>query len=379
VKVYHRSSSISGFQGVVKTLASELIDAPAVDTGHWQAIKDVPQTKTRELRGTVFEMPIPESQQWLADEVQPNLPFAEAQFQDRVSGQPLNPPPSHKLWPWARHNATHQNRLEPEVDERDWAYLAALIDGEGSFSAHKHPDGRGDRIRVSIGQKDGEFLRAIAARFPELGSVKTRGTPSKCGNYMSYWSISRKGDLKWFLPHVIPYLVLKREQAEATLQWVNSLGEHGHDKPFGEEGEPRFSHSYPERLWPPRGYGIRFPHGNLQDAVELLDQHPTTRQCVVPIWHAEDLAAANRFSERVPCTLLYHFMCREGKMHMTYPIRSCDFLRHFRDDVYMGARLCQWMCEQVSFDVVPGTLTFHAMSLHVFEGDLPMLRRMAGA
>lgn len=94
----------SGREMTRETLARH---GEVVDVGEWQSIKreqqDLPQQRTIELQNVVISYPIPSSQEALAEDVQPNLPFAEAQFQDRVSGNPLNPPPSDKLWPWAHH------------------------------------------------------------------------------------------------------------------------------------------------------------------------------------------------------------------------------------------------------------------------------------
>jgi hypothetical protein len=160
----------------------------------------------------------------------------------------------------------------------------------------------------------------------------------------------------------------------------------------------KFSHTYPERLWPKTPeidvesarIGIRFEYGDLGDAVELLGKHPHTRQCFVPLWFPEDLYAATYDRERVPCTLGYHFMMRKDRLHCFYPMRSCDLLRYFRDDLYMAGRLQQWMLERVRlltandegkspWDLVEvGQLVMLMCSLHCFEGDLPMLKQKYG-
>lgn len=254
----------------------ELLDSGSlVEVPTWQAldVRDKPQGTTFELTDYTFGMRIPHDQWELQRLVEANQPFAEAQFQDRVSGEPLNPPPSHELWPWAKHNAEHQK-------------------------------------------------------------------------------------------------------------------------------QERFSHSYPERYWPadsnPLGAdGIRrgYPSntsqfGDLGDVINLLAREPTTRQAYLPMFFPFDTGAVH--GERIPCSLGYLFLMREGKLNITYYIRSCDFYRHFRDDVYMTARLCQWVLEQLKPDelnlndspwdsVTPGRLTMHIGSLHIFEGDLPRLRREYGS
>lgn len=258
----------SGYEMTRETLARH---GKVVDVGEWQSIRreerDLPQQRTIELQNVIISYPIPLSVEALQEDVQPNLPFAEAQFQDRVEGIPLNPPPSDKLWPWAAH-----------LDE---------------------------------------------------------------------------------------------------------------SKPQGQ-----YSHTYPERFWPkyaksgkgPWGTdglmeGIRYNYGDLQDVVSQLAKAPYTRQAFLPVWFPEDTGAVH--GERVPCTLGYHFLCRNSRLHITYFIRSVDFFRHFPDDVYMACRLCQWVLDRINsmgdfFDwpfTKCDTLTMHMCSLHVFEAERKRLEK----
>ena len=119
----------------------------------------------------------------------------------------------------------------------------------------------------------------------------------------------------------------------------------------------KFSHTYPERM-----------HKNLFFLLELLKRDPTSRQLFLPIWWEKDGLFALR-NERVPCTLGWHFILRDGMLHCYYPMRSCDALRHFHNDVYFAARLTLWLIEQANLNAVPGNLTFHAVSFHCFEND----------
>lgn len=248
----------------------------------WQAldVRDAPQGRTHELCDYSISALIP-SQKNMADEIGANMPWAENQFLERVSGEPLNPGETYKEWPWYK----------------------------GNVETHK--------------------------------------------------------------------------------------------------AQGQFSHTYMERYWP-RGSTILMPDGrrtrevprhsigDLNDVVNLLAREPATRQAYLPVFFPEDTGAVH--GERIPCSLGYLFLVREGKLNITYYIRSCDFLRHFRDDVYMTARLCQWVLEQCQertlkdekygrdshrtvspWDQIQvGRLTMHIGSLHVFEGDLSKLRREYG-
>jgi hypothetical protein len=152
-----------------------------------------------------------------------------------------------------------------------------------------------------------------------------------------------------------------------------------------------FSHTYPERYWPKyagntpfdgdyqsRGatpnHGIRFEYGDLNDLINMLAAVPHTRQAYLPVWFPEDLGAS--LDARRPCTLGYHFILRDNRFHVVYFIRSCDFVRHFRNDIYMTVRLQHWILDQLKsresqdwLNVSPGSFTMHCTSLHLFRHD----------
>jgi len=270
-----------GFTHTVRALRAGLLAAPEVDVGEWhsQKVEGIPQLVTREVRDVTLSFPLPTLMgddastctELIQSLIQPNLPWAEEHFLERVGGVPLNPPPSAANWPFAQQG----------------------------HAAHT-------------------------------------------------------------------------------------------------DAEEKFSHTYPERMWPKRAgregtqrasdihRGIRFAYGDLDDVVQLLRRSLYTRQAYLPIWFPEDTGAVHK--ERVPCSLGYHFLFRDGKLNVTYMIRSCDFVRHFRDDVYMAARLAQWVCEQLPggewLDETPptidlGDLTMHTMSMHIFQGDVAKLEREA--
>ncbi len=157
----------------------------------------------------------------------------------------------------------------------------------------------------------------------------------------------------------------------------------------------QFNHNYMERYWPryaaltPTGdlpsfedlpdfavpnMGIRGQLGDLYDVVELFVRDPLTRQAYVPIFFPEDTGNVN--GGRVPCTLGYHLMRRNDKLHINYYIRSCDLVRHFRDDIYLTVRLLQWVLDQLKIrdssnwhDVSCGEFSMFISSLHMFRND----------
>jgi thymidylate synthase-like protein len=159
-----------------------------------------------------------------------------------------------------------------------------------------------------------------------------------------------------------------------------------------------YDHTYPERFWPKRAHhlgqggelpydrmGIRFPLGDLNDVVNQLIRSPLTRQAYLPVWFPEDTGAIQ--GQRVPCTLGYHFMIRNGKLTTRYYIRSCDAYRHLSNDVWLAAMLGRWIVQQYNeFEgsednpmpkIEVGGLVMHITSLHAFVADQPrLIKRM---
>lgn len=140
----------------------------------------------------------------------------------------------------------------------------------------------------------------------------------------------------------------------------------------------RFTHTYQERFWPTRledhnanPQGIRYRYGDYNDLVRTLREDPLTRQAYLPIWFPEDLAC----NGRKPCSLGYHLLMRHDYLHITYGIRSCDFVRHWRDDCYFTVRLLlETLSRLRAMDerwqsVKPGMFIMHIGSLHMFVND----------
>lgn len=138
----------------------------------------------------------------------------------------------------------------------------------------------------------------------------------------------------------------------------------------------KFSHSYPERFWSKSLHkGIRSSIGDLGDLIKLLKKDPTTRQAYLPIYFPEDINAAT-INERIPCTLGYHFIIRNGQMDVTYLMRSCDVLRHMHNDLYLTNRLAKFVRFQAGLDHIKlGNIHFVVTSLHCFENDKYALKK----
>jgi hypothetical protein len=244
-------------------LADRLLGTEPQNQGKWQQL-DVSQSSlhaTYELLNVTFWYQMPATVHGAQDLIQPDLPWAEAHFQERVGGKPINPGVEHANWPY------HAGRVE------------------------LHQNG---------GRYDHNYMERI-------------------------WPTDLKLDT---------------------------------ELDYGVSNGNRFT-------------GYRFPVGDLDDVVTLLAEDSGTRQAYLPIWFPEDTGAT--MGQRVPCSLGYHFIIRDGILHCQYNLRSCEIYRHFTNDIYMAIRLVQWVAEQLSMvhsvDVGVGQLTTHVVSLHGFVGD----------
>lgn len=260
----HYLNLSQAIEGMISQLK---LDGQTVDPGHWQGVETAghPEMVTREILNASFTAPMLASREGAEKYCEPNIPWAETEFQERVGGEPHNPHDSMQSWPW-------------------WH-----------------------------GQIDEKMSHTYSERF---------------------WA-----------------------------KFANGVGRDN---------------------WRPKDpkHGIRYDYGDLNDVLKLLRQHPLTRQATFPIFFPEDTGAVH--GGRIPCTLHYHFLLRNDRLHLWYPIRSCDAVRHFRDDVYMAVRLAQWVIERLAVprpgiemtqwaNVYPGMLHFTAYSFHVHAADEHLL------
>lgn len=243
-------------------LAKYLLETEPFNAGKWQQL-DVSASDihaTYELRNVTLSIPVPNQRTRWKEAIEPDMPWAEDHFQERVGGSPVNPGTTHEYWPY--HG------------------LGASLHLRGKIYDH---------------------------------------------NYMErFWPKEAN---------------TRRDATGKQARGWRKLND--------------------------QSMGYRFPIGDLGNVVEQLRRDPLTRQAYLPVWFPEDTGATE--GQRVPCSLGYHFLQRDGRLHMQYNLRSCEIYRHFTNDVYLAGRLLQWVADSVGS--VPGTLTLHAVSFHGFVGD----------
>jgi hypothetical protein len=249
--------------------------------------------------------------------------------------------------------------------------------------------------------KPSEAIKWTKSRLKDYGYIVKTEKWQGIDSPDDMWEVMNHS-FQFFIPHTMDELI---KEVKPNLPWaddhfkervgglpLNPPPSHEwwpysqkNNEQFG--GNSKFSHTYPERMWPKfassepnsKLSGIRFDYGDLSDVVNLLEKEPFTRQAFLPIWFPEDTGVVHK--ERVPCTIGYQFMRRGNHFHMVYYIRSCDYIRHFRDDVYMACRKLMWILDILKErnpdswgDVTPGYFAMHITSLHCFNSEKTVLK-----
>ena len=115
------------------------------------------------------------------------------------------------------------------TDEQFFAYLAGILDGEGTVLISKKSGKNGKsryQLVVTIYQKEMDWLELLARRFGDNGYMYKLDNPSRNGNYCCQWSLYSKRAL-CLLRSVQPWVTLKRNQVAGAIafqEWMNIKG-----------------------------------------------------------------------------------------------------------------------------------------------------------
>lgn len=110
--------------------------------------------------------------------------------------------------------------------ELDRAYLAGIIDGEGSISANMRlrprgiaPRRWGLQLRVTISNTDVRVINWIAERWPGRFYPREDARENK---RVCWYFVVEGTELPPLLSAALPYLIIKREQAELVMELVRA-------------------------------------------------------------------------------------------------------------------------------------------------------------
>lgn len=121
------------------------------------------------------------------------------------------------------------------------------------------------------------------------------------------------------------------------------------EKRKGKSG--RFEYHYGPRVY----QGIHF-------ILSKLSEDRNTRQAFFSVWSKEDEDLSR---SQVPCTIGYHFLDRDNTLYCLAHFRSIEY-SNFGNDVWLSARLFEWIAQSLNNNLRLGPITFFVDSFHKF-------------
>lgn len=121
----------------------------------------------------------------------------------------------------------------------------------------------------------------------------------------------------------------------------------------------KLAYTYNELLW---------NNDQLTKIMNRLKEDPDSRQLWISLWNPDKDPDFLGGVSRVPCSLGYGLQVRDGKLNLHYVMRSCDFVTHFRNDVYLAIKFLEWVAEKTGYPV--GDFTHTMFSCHVYNKDI---------
>jgi thymidylate synthase len=142
-----------------------------------------------------------------------------------------------------------------------------------------------------------------------------------------------------------------------------------------EEG--KFHYTYSERIVP-----------QLKPVLRRLRDNADSRQCIISIFNGLSVPSAPVYRNggdgldiqlsqdqnlaggvgRIPCSMYYQLLSREGAVDLIYTMRSCDLLTHFLVDILLAMMFQDLVASELDLKI--GTFTYFTGSLHAYRRDL---------
>lgn len=111
--------------------------------------------------------------------------------------------------------------IMPKLTPENCAWIAAVIDCEGMLTVHtpvnKYRGGRNLQVYARVQMT----VQSVPDRLKELcggtlGAMRRR-SPNDANQPSCYWNLASNG-LRWLLPQILPYLLVKRRHAEIIIR-----------------------------------------------------------------------------------------------------------------------------------------------------------------
>lgn len=170
-----------------------------------------------------------------------------------------------------------------------------------------------------------------------LSRTETRGKPFSC-----------LGELCWYLAGT--------DDVSFIEHYLSTYGENA-------DGD-RLLGAYGPRLYDWRGID------QMSNVARLLQTKKDTRQAVVQLFDASDLAQVQR---DVPCTCALQFLLRNGKLHLIAYLRSNDAYLGLPHDIFCFTMLQEIMASTLSATL--GSYKHVVGSLHLYDKNVTRARQ----
>ncbi len=119
----------------------------------------------------------------------------------------------------------------------------------------------------------------------------------------------------------------------------------------------KFSYSYGERIG-----------DQVVKVIASLRENPGSRNAIVSMWDPNIDIERIGGKMRVPCTMYYQFLIRDGKLNMIYNIRSNDLFTHWCWDIWLAISLQEYVASRLGIEV--GFFMQQIGSLHGYQKDM---------
>ena len=112
------------------------------------------------------------------------------------------------------------------MDKDGWAYLAGLVDADGTIAVNRWIDKRYQRhrytARLSVANCDKDIMDWLAARLGGSVCLSNKNAPK---HHRPLWRWSVCGmQAKPLLEKLLPHLKIKQKRAELALQFIATIG-----------------------------------------------------------------------------------------------------------------------------------------------------------
>ncbi|GAB3861554.1 hypothetical protein GCM10028822_41210 [Hymenobacter terrigena] len=115
----------------------------------------------------------------------------------------------------------------------------------------------------------------------------------------------------------------------------------------------------------PRLFNFRGQYDQVANIIELLRRKPTSRQAVIQLFDAEDVASGHH---EVPCTCTLQFLLRDERLHLVVHMRSNDAYLGLPHDIFTFTMLQELVAR--SLGTVLGSYYHFVGSMHLYDNKI---------